>query len=1477
MQDIYGRNVKDIGSDELVAGMSEPVKKTSQGGKPNQDLEALSATHASLTKLVNELADKVSNLPEDSKEYEEIVKALNANKKEPTREPRTVKADSKKTFESAIIDAHKKTDVWGGRIDKIDKFLHEAVTGHSLHVHDYTVAKILEEISRNVISLTNHLRSTKGSGTSSGTGSSPSPHQTTNLPPDTVDYVNDGSGNPYDGASSEWMEEQISWMEQNGADTTEMRESLDALVENNDKNAVENQGLLKLIDKSLGSSLHQSRRYTQITLQQNKSLKDFWMSGNSKVTIDGLEQIDEHLASMAAMTPHDRKVTKNKLEAIDKAIKEKKHKDADELTGSLLSEAKKQKERGEGWVARKRDSLDASNDKIKKFAEALNMAKPSNIGIGRDVDFIKDAGKMRDFSAKLDTQLNSNFYASTGQRGSLNPHEQVKEKAGEANQGYYSNLTSLTENFLDTGVSRDELEKIGDTYNNNLTRGIKQQKQLYTVTRAGLGVADLIGASVEETSDMFAEWNQHFDYSNEQMYLLSNTLTGIARKTGLSGKNLMQVATNSKSFAEDMRNAGTYSDTALKNIMQISAEAQKKGVDQQARKVLEAINDPSKLMTGEVDDQTRNLVYQASQGTGNDQDFQKLMDGTLTQDAEAMNRVAIQIEKLASRTDGLTGQARIAADLGLKSGYGMRSNEMKRVAEAMREGSMTSESKQAKLENDLKTKRLSPDKRSDLENQIAMLKNQAFKDKSDAGLTALSDISGSLGDKSLSMKDALEKAGGKDKVMSQIGDMKKALEQADKSKMNKTELAQRDKMMSLLDGLDMSDEDKFVKQAAEILKESQKTQIAEKNLGTSKSLETQAIQEQRTADFQKNILEAVEKIKGWGDATTFANVNTAAGIANNLTQMLDKLSSMLGILTVLQSASMVQGMLGQKGAGLMGGGGGKGGFMRSAKTIGSNIGAGIAIEGLGRGGMHLAKQNGYFTDPVGEEAATSVVDYAAMGAMFGPLGAVVGAGAGFTKEIYKAGSYWYDTVKETRESETKAKATQDDLIKTLPSKLAASYQQDIGSVEKNLAKEKKAADDAMAQANFKYDQYMKETEGTFTYRSSDRVAELKGAQNSAQYMQARVYQGNTQGYRDAAEKNIMDNLPTEFKGRETELKPLIQDYVEKRLQDMYYGDKDSGTKVRLAEKNDEIRKAKGLDLNAIMDNVKLTQKKEKQSAIIDKIGGEDQATPEGKLASLLDYSLKDIASSGYKGKDVSQLNEAEFAEMMTYFQKAMGAVKTGDETGLDSWTVGMSRMMRTQAEKRGIQDISAFDGLDTKKLSQKYLPPTTRQQTPPADTWLSRISKMVMPETKIQTTTPETQPATGTPSGFLDKVIQRIVSGDIPTPAQPTAEPAGASGVSDDRTISASRAMREPVVENNTQMASLDEISRNTEMSAEQTRQLREFLEKLFKENAGTSKQTAYSTTNSRMGSPPDYWGWGGGKGQNANWGPPNPSPIGNI
>ena len=189
-----------------------------------------------------------------------------------------------------------------------------------------------------------------------------------------------------------------------------------------------------------------------------------------------------------------------------------------------------------------------------------------------------------------------------------------------------------------TGVSVTAFQK---AYMSNARKGFKDQKASMKVLESGLKLSSLIGSEAQATSTLFADWHRDLGLGAGQMERMANNMQQVARRTGMTGDELVGVMKASEQILKNLRRQGTLTNQASKNIIQTMAEFKKEGFEDVGQQMLSGMSGYSAFQN--TDDKTKTMLGVAANQGG--VDYRDLMFGRVPQDADKMGKMAEGLKK----------------------------------------------------------------------------------------------------------------------------------------------------------------------------------------------------------------------------------------------------------------------------------------------------------------------------------------------------------------------------------------------------------------------------------------------------------------------------------------------------------------------------------------------------------------------------------------------------------------------------------------------------------------------------------------------------------------------------------------------------------------------------------------------------------------------------------------------------------------
>jgi hypothetical protein len=161
------------------------------------------------------------------------------------------------------------------------------------------------------------------------------------------------------------------------------------------------------------------------------------------------------------------------------------------------------------------------------------------------------------------------------------------------------------------------------------------------MVRNSLATANVLDAKAENVAELFGDWNRQLGFSNQQMVTLGRSMEMVAKTTGVTGDNLIEIAKSANKTVMELRNFAGINERAIGQIIQMQASLKKFGGEDLGNKINEAIAGGmegfSKAQTG-----LRSLVAMSAKNAGL---WVDILNGEILNNPEKNKTLYKQIEK----------------------------------------------------------------------------------------------------------------------------------------------------------------------------------------------------------------------------------------------------------------------------------------------------------------------------------------------------------------------------------------------------------------------------------------------------------------------------------------------------------------------------------------------------------------------------------------------------------------------------------------------------------------------------------------------------------------------------------------------------------------------------------------------------------------------------------------------------------------
>lgn len=301
-------------------------------------------------------------------------------------------------------------------------------------------------------------------------------------------------------------------------------------------------------------------------------------------------------------------------------------------------------------------------------------------------------------------------------------------------QGYSESFRDMEKDFLDLYTATDaagvSAAKYDSLWVKNLQRGfaymsknekqnksqneiLKKQVKIHkSVQTSALNTASALGMSAETTNDMFMNWHMQLGMSANEMANMGRSMRQISLSTGVTGTNLERAMQSADAIMKTMRNTGALTDTSAANVMQMTAMAQKLGVDETMNPLLNALGGGTGMF--DADPKTQTLLNSMMTGRGAagkpDEMYWSMRSGNFLNDnkmmgvaqenmgvrartalraAKVKNADTIDLSQLTKEMQNMSQQQQALVQSNFQTMVGALPGEFERINQVFEEGKKT--------------------------------------------------------------------------------------------------------------------------------------------------------------------------------------------------------------------------------------------------------------------------------------------------------------------------------------------------------------------------------------------------------------------------------------------------------------------------------------------------------------------------------------------------------------------------------------------------------------------------------------------------------------------------------------------------------------------------------------------------------------------------------------------------------------------
>lgn len=312
-------------------------------------------------------------------------------------------------------------------------------------------------------------------------------------------------------------------------------------------------------------------------------------------------------------------------------------------------------------------------------------------------------------------------------------------------QGYSETNRAMEKDFMDlrqatisSGVAAAKYDeqwiknlKLGFAYMSKAEKGDKSRDKILksqirthkSVQTAALNTAATLGMGVDATNDMFMSWHMQLGMSANELANMGRSMKQISLSTGVTGENLERAMKSADSVMRNMRDTGSLTDTAAENVMNMTALAQKFGVDEAVNPLLKAMSGGTNMF--EADEATKKLMNGLMFGRGSqgsDGMYWAIRSGQILDDKEKMaqgqenlaerarsalrgagveNADSIDLSNLTQAMKSMSQQQQAIVQSNFKNMVGALPGQFQRIYQTLEESKKTDGQKLEELTKDI--------------------------------------------------------------------------------------------------------------------------------------------------------------------------------------------------------------------------------------------------------------------------------------------------------------------------------------------------------------------------------------------------------------------------------------------------------------------------------------------------------------------------------------------------------------------------------------------------------------------------------------------------------------------------------------------------------------------------------------------------------------------------------------------------------
>jgi hypothetical protein len=453
--------------------------------------------------------------------------------------------------------------------------------------------------------------------------------------------------------------------------------------------------------------------FKETAVEQKKYMEDVVNSMKSVSSGRSKKRAEKAAASSAsggdendAKKEKQEKLSEDRRNRLEKLQKKMKTVSKDEI-GIMEKALVSLKEQGRISISQYENAENLNEEQIKLVQENMRLIKiygGNNLEQAKSLDLIeKKARALRNFASQV-SEIKSLFSSMEGALGLKTMEtltgglvdQEVKytreiRAAAYETEGLTKSSRGLQRAYEDIGATVSstgaDRTKFQESYMKAVKSGVKDLSLARDITKSQLNTEIQLGMEAGSLQDTFQSFAQTGRMTKNQISDMGRGMREVAKNTGLTGEALKGAIESSREIVNQLRNAASLTSIAAKNVIELSANAKKLGVDQQMQTLQSGLTSGAKLLM-ESSQQTQTMIFMAAGKVGK---MNEAMNGTLLKTKEGVKSLGKGLEGILrdfgvgslEEIDNLSDEAKTRLNISLKSVVGMELGEFRSLIQSV--------------------------------------------------------------------------------------------------------------------------------------------------------------------------------------------------------------------------------------------------------------------------------------------------------------------------------------------------------------------------------------------------------------------------------------------------------------------------------------------------------------------------------------------------------------------------------------------------------------------------------------------------------------------------------------------------------------------------------------------------------------------------------------------------------------------------